>query len=77
MPATPGAARSHQGRTRMQNATRRGYQRHVETRGSTPNTAWIDPLLTFMVKEGSPVRVPEEGLALRSSTRSLASPDVS
>src|SRR5262249_49368257 len=49
--------RSHQGRTAMQNAATSGYQRGTRTRTTTRKPAWIDPLLTFMVRRGSTVRV--------------------
>jgi hypothetical protein len=48
---------SHQGRTNMRNATTRGDYRHTRTRMPTRKRACIDPLLTFMVRRGSTVRV--------------------
>jgi hypothetical protein len=44
--------RSHQGRTDMQIATKRGYRRHAQTRTATRKPAWVGPLLTFMVRRG-------------------------
>jgi hypothetical protein len=41
----------------VKNATTRGHQRHTKTRGAMHKPAWIDPLLTFMVRRGSTVRV--------------------
>src|SRR4029453_4345033 len=48
---------SHQGRTAMEHATTCGYQRHVRARAAMRKPAWVGPLLTFMVRRGSTVRV--------------------
>jgi hypothetical protein len=57
------SARSHQGRTPTQSATTPGGQRHIETRTVTPTPAWVGPLLTFMVRRGSTVRVRQRASA--------------
>jgi hypothetical protein len=53
----------------MQNATKRDYPRHVQTRAPTRKPAWIDPLLTFMVRRGSTVRVRQRALQKRCTWR--------
>jgi hypothetical protein len=46
-------AGSHQGRTDMQNLEKRGYRRDARNGTATRNPAWVDPLLTFMVRRRS------------------------
>ena len=55
-------AGSHQGRTAMEHAMTCGYQRHVRARAAMRKPAWVGPLLTFMVRRGSPVRVRKRAL---------------
>ena len=49
--------RSHRGRTPMQNAEIGGDPRDAQTCTGKRKPAWADPLLTFMVRRGSTVRV--------------------
>jgi hypothetical protein len=40
----------------LQHVAKRGYHRGALALGTTRNPAWIDPLLTFMVRRGSTLR---------------------
>jgi hypothetical protein len=55
----------------MTYAAKNGYARGKQTRTTTRKPAWIDPLLTFMVRRGSTVRVRQR--ALRRSCKSALS----
>jgi hypothetical protein len=52
----PSAARSHQGRTTLSKVAARGYWRHPRNR-TIRQSRMNRPLLTFMVRRGSTVRV--------------------
>jgi hypothetical protein len=61
-------AGSHQGRTAMGHATTCGYQRHVRARAAMRKPAWVGPLLTFMVRRRSTVRVRQRALQKRRTS---------
>src|SRR3954469_496573 len=53
----------------MQNATTCGYRRHGRTRPATRKPARVGPLLTFMVRRGSTVRVRQRASGSRCKLR--------
>jgi hypothetical protein len=66
-------AGSHQGRTAMQRAAKSDYARGQQDRTTTRNPVWVDPLLTFMVRRGSTVRVRQRASQNTSKWRVLLS----
>jgi hypothetical protein len=67
------ARRSHRGRTAMQSATERGYARNPAPPRANPHGS-ARPVLTFMVRRGSTVRVRQSAFCRLHGLRFLLSP---